>query len=351
MNEVEALLILTHIPGLGPVKIKKLINAFDSPLSVLKASSLPDWVGKSAQTFFLTWKLQRVWKKDLQLVEKRGVSLIPFFSPNYPSSLAKLSDAPPLLYLLGQLSCLQKECLAIVGTRAATFYGKEMAHTFAKQAAKKGWCVVSGLARGIDTAAHLGALETGDTVAVVGSGLDNLYPKENTALAQKIIQKGAVISEFPMEQPPSTHTFPKRNRIVSGFCKNVLLIESPKKGGAMLTMEMARKQNKGCFALPGRIDVPSFEGNFTLIKENRAKMITCPSEIVGSIPKENPKTNLSFSQEEESFLELLDGEEKSIETLVLLTQLPIMKLNVLLSRLLLKRAIKEFPGKIYKRMI
>ena len=195
----------------------------------------------------------------------------------------------------------------------------------------------------------------GKTIAVIGSGLNHVYPQENRALAEKISGFGAVISEYPMQTPPAKGLFPRRNRIISGISQGVCLVESPLEGGGMLTMELARQHNRPLFAIPGRVDWPTFEGNHALIFENKARLATKGIDLLkhlnitqNQIVKHSIHTTLS--PEETVFLNQLPAEEKSIEELVLLTQLPIMQLNVFLTRLILKKVVKEFPGKIYKKV-
>lgn len=336
-NNIFFLLMLINQPGLGPVGIMRKIRESGS-IEAAAAGLESD----------------EKWKKDYELVQKSGVSLISYQDPCYPESLLALPDFPPLLYVMGKLEKVPH--VAIIGTRAASIYGKEVAMRFGEELAASGITVVSGLARGIDTAAHMGALRGGKTAAIVGSGLSNLYPRENRVLAEKIAENGAVISEFPMATPPLREHFPRRNRLISGLSLGLCLIESPLKGGSMITMERGEKQGKKLFALPGRVDWPTFQGNHALLKERRAELVESSQEITAALsiksplfPKEREK--ISLSSEERAFLERLPPEEKSIEEIAQLTQLPPMQLNVLLTRLILKKTMKEFPGKIYKKLL
>lgn len=299
------------------------------------------------------WEQKHEWQEDLKEVECKKISLISFKDPLYPQSLLQLPDYPLLLYVKGILLPQDREAVALIGTRNASVYGKEMAERFGKELSEKGITVTSGLARGIDTAAHLGALKAGRTIAVLGSGISHIYPKENLKLADHIASQGAIISEYPMNTPPFKSHFPQRNRIVSGMSKAVVLVESPLKGGGMLTMTLGEKQGKPLFAIPGRVDMPSFEGNHAWIKSKKASLMNQPADL---FPLFEIQTNSStdapslLNEEEKNFLRKLPSEEKSIDELVLLTQLPVMKLNILLTRLVLKKAMKEFPGKLYKKL-
>lgn len=336
-TDTTSLLILNH---LFPRGFKHLLDQGKSPTELLE--EIPNW------------QKNRGWQEDLREVESKQINLISFKDPLYPQSLLQLPDFPPLLYVHGHLLQNDLDAIAIIGTRNASLYGKESSAKFAEQISHAGITVVSGLARGIDTAAHQGALKTGRTIAVLGSGISNLYPRENQKLAEQIARNGAIISEYPMKTPPFKSHFPKRNRIVSGISGALILIESPLQGGGMLTMNIGKKQGKPLFALPGKADMPSFEGNHFLIKNKNATLIDQPDEIFpifGRQKKSYHKSPLSsLTIEEKNFLSLLPSEEKSMDELVLLTQLPAMKLNILLMRLVLKNAMKEFPGKLYKKI-
>lgn len=366
LDELESLVILAGTPRLGSIKIRLLLNHFGSAREVLNApigeiEKLPGFGPKIASDW-KTWERDKRWKEDLTLTEKHQVKIIPFTSGEYPKPLLEIHDFPIVLYVKGELTPQDKRSIAIVGTRQASIYGNELACTIAKDLALSGYTIVSGLARGIDTSAHQGALLTGRTLAVIGSGLANIYPRENFALAGKIQEKGAVISEFPMSTPPDRQNFPQRNRIVSGMTLGTLLIEAPLKSGAMITMELAQKQKRALFALPNRVDNENAKGNHQLIKSGRAHLVESADDVIAFFEQEKdlfgPVTkhsasapSIPLSLEEENFLKMLPVEESSIETIVTLTKLPIMKLNVLLMSLVLKKVIKEFPGKIYKKIL
>jgi DNA processing protein len=257
----------------------------------------------------------------------------------------------------GELLKEDQRCLAIVGTRQASVYGQEMAHRLSRELAQAGFTIVSGLARGIDTAAHRGALEKGRTLAVLGSGLACIYPTENIALAGAIRQQGALISEFAMATPPDRQNFPQRNRIVSGMTLGTILIEAPQQSGAMLTVERALNQGRPVFALPGRVDQDSFRGNHALIKERKAELIENVEDILKnfecSLPlvfKPTQKLPFRLEKEEEELLRQMPIQEISVEELVAHIQWPVAKLNGLLMSLVLKKIVKEYPGKIYKKI-
>lgn len=365
MNELDALTILSGTPLVGPVKIRLLIDRYGSALEALGApphevATLPGFGPKLMESWG-QWRYDDAWKRNLELVHKYGVTLVAYNDPSFPPLLRFLSDAPVLLYVKGSLEPCDNESIAIIGTRTATHYGMEMAEKFGSDLAHNGMTVISGLARGIDTAAHRGALKHGRTIAVIGSGLANVYPSENRALADAIAANGALISEFPMLAPPDRANFPQRNRIVSGMSKGALLIEAPQQSGAMLTMRLAQRHKRRLFALPGRIDSDTMRGNLMLIKTGEAQLVEKAEEILAAFddlfsirpmaaPTEKKKT-VVLEQDEIQLLKQMPDTEVSIETMISLTKLPVNKLSVLLIGLLLKQVIKEYPGKLYKKSL
>ncbi|MFQ5729292.1 MAG: DNA-processing protein DprA, partial [Waddliaceae bacterium] len=303
------------------------------------------------------WESDFSWEKNLDLTKRLDVQIIPYTSPSYPRRLLELPDHPILLYVMGDLRGADQHSIAVVGTRRASVYGLEMAEKISRDLAAYGYTVVSGLARGIDTAAHQGALKKGRTVAVIGSGLANIYPKENLELAKHITNKGALISEYPMTTPPDRQNFPQRNRIVSGITMGSLLVEAPERSGAMITMNKAWGQGKKLFALPGRIGT-NFCGNHQLIKQGKAQLIESAAEIdqdfgnLFNLNAKNTKSKDSYpplDKEEKMLLNHLPNEPFAIEELVKITDLPIIKLNILLLSLVVKKVINECPGKFYRK--
>jgi DNA processing protein len=361
MIENEAFAILASISHLGSIKIRFLLQTFGSAVDALKASTeqisalpgfdriVPNWT---------RWQKDKLWERDLALAAKYNVQLIPFTSPQFPKTLLAIADHPALLYVRGSLKPQDQRSIAVVGTRQASIYGCEMAKNLSKDLAAHGFTVVSGLARGIDTAAHRGALLAGRTLAVIGSGLADIYPPENHQLAESIIHQGALISEFPMATPPDRQNFPQRNRIVSGMSMAALLIEAPVKSGAMITMEKAHLQERKLFALPGRADNENFRGNHLLIKNGKAHLIETAADIlvhfqdlfslepIKALDAQHPL----LDNEEKSLLDKMPGEEVSIEELVPIAALPIHSIHRILMSLVLKKAVKEFHGKIYKKL-
>ncbi len=287
---------------------------------------------------------------------ENAVDIIEYGSSAYPASLCALPDPPLVLYRKGQLPSLSNPSIAIVGTRTASVYGRSSAKEFASICGRRGIPVVSGLARGIDTEAHEGALEYGQTIAVIGSGLAHIYPKENRALSEKICERGALFSEYPLFTPPDRFQFPRRNRLIAALAEGTLLIEAPIKSGALGTMNWAIRLGKLCFALPGRADCETFKGNHHLIKLGKAKLVENGDEMIsllrpGKFIEPRLKDSVvDLSPAESELLHKFPQSEIFFDELALLTQLPVATLTALLMRLRIKNIIREFPGKLFKKV-
>jgi DNA processing protein len=275
--------------GVGPKRFRSLLEAFGSPERIIKASlgELREVPGLGPATAMQIYEgLHNVDPEDeLEQARNAGVRILTLQDPSYPSLLATCPDPPPIIYVKGELSEDNQLSIAVVGTRNPTHYGSEQAHRFAYLLAQTGITVVSGLARGIDAQAHRGALlAKGKTIAVLGCGLNTIYPPEHEDLADQIVRSGgAVISEYPMGILPQKGNFPARNRIVAGMTLGTLVIEAPSKSGALITAELAADYNREVFALTGPIDQPSFTGCHDYIKSGRAKLTTCLEDILDEL--------------------------------------------------------------------
>lgn len=359
------LLALTGIQGIGPITIQALIRRFGTPETIwqMNPACLQPHLSKTAYT---AWELAyQEQKKHLQAAEdelKRaedaGITMLSYDDPQYPQALKTLKHAPPILSVAGTLLPQDFLGIAIVGTRSCSNYGLEMAHTFAMELAKLGFTISSGLARGIDTKAHMGALQAGRTLAHLGSGLLRIYPAENKELAKQISQNGAVVSSFALNAAPDRKNFPKRNEHVALLSRATLLIEAPIDSGAMITTEYAKTFGRPVFALPGRIDQESFQGNLQLIKQSAAALVSTPREIAAALgtalsttpSHQTAAPSIELPQDEAALYKAIGKEEICLDEIAIQYKAPASQLSVLLMKLVLKKKIKELPGKRYARV-
>jgi len=280
---------LTRIEGLGIRGSHKLIEHFGSPqaaymasLTELESCGLP---ARVAQAIFAQACLKEA-EKEVQEAAKAEFRLVAFDSEDYPPLLKQIPDAPLLLYVRGDAAVLAQHAVAMVGTRRPSAYGSSVAHRLAHDLALRQLVVVSGLARGIDSAAHRGALEApGKTVAVLGSGLDVIYPRENQRLAEQIAKSGAVVSEFPLRTGPTPENFPIRNRIISGLSLGVVVVEAAEYSGSLITARLAVEQNREVYAVPGNITSPQSFGPNHLLKQG-AKLVDQWMDVIEEFPAE-----------------------------------------------------------------
>lgn len=272
MTEREARIAFNMIPTVGAVTFARLVRETEGDAAAAWEfyPNKLDWEGKTPD-----------WEREIARAEKMKIKIVTEADAEYPQQLRNIPSPPLALYVAGSVEALSKSAVALVGTRHSTEYGRDVAERFAFGLAKRGWCVVSGLARGIDACAHRGALAAeGVTVGVLGGALDMFYPNENRALAREMVEKGGcVASEFPFGRAPDVQTFPQRNRIVSGLAKGVVAVECPIHSGTLITCTRAVEQGRAVMAVPGRIDWRTSEGCHHLIREG-ARMVTSVDDIV-----------------------------------------------------------------------
>lgn len=283
----DTIMILNALPKFGPIKIQKLIKYFHNDISKIFNNQLSTSLSSilSKQDIEVLLQYKKFFDKkteDKKLATLRG-KFISILNDQYPELLKKIPDAPSGLYYVGTLKKYSKN-IAIVGSRSNTIYGLKVARKLAMELSIRGFSIVSGMARGIDAAAHEGAIAAnGHTIAVLGNGLDIIYPQEHSDLYRKITEHGAIISEFPLGRRPDKQTFPIRNRIIAGLCHAVIVVESDNHGGSMITARMAGEYGRHVFAVPGRIDDISSSGCLSLIKDG-ATMLTSIDDIFEELP-------------------------------------------------------------------
>ncbi|MGZ0654008.1 DNA-processing protein DprA [Coraliomargarita sp. W4R53] len=292
LNHRQALLVLNGLQHVGPIMLRRLLDAFDhDPVAVLSGSRQKlmqvKGVGDKAASVLAHWPEHFNLSKEIERMKASGMRFLAQTDSNFPPMLQEMYDPPIGLYWKGEYN-VDRPCIAIVGTRRATLYGHSVARKFAAELSRLGFCIVSGMARGTDTAAHEGALEAGGkTVAVLGCGLDIVYPPENLELYKRIAATGAVASEFPLGRRADRQTFPMRNRVVAGMCEAVIVVESAVAGGSMITARFAGEQGRQIMAVPGRIDQTSSAGCHQLIRDG-ATMVTSVDDILEELRYERP---------------------------------------------------------------
>lgn len=286
MTSQHAAITLNLIPGLGSVRIRRLMEQFGSPEIILHADARllmqVRGIGPELARGIASWRTTTDAAREVELADRAGVRIVTLFDAGYPAALRTINDPPVVLYCRGSWTRADdRRALAIVGSRLATPYGRLTASRFARELAGQGVTIVSGLAKGVDTEAHRAALDAGGrTIAVIGSGLNHLYPADNEGLAAAIADgRGAVVSEFPMNLRPGKSTFPMRNRIISGWSKATLVIEAPLRSGSLITAHQAVEQGRLVFAVPGPVDRPQSEGCHELIRDG-AILAARPSQIL-----------------------------------------------------------------------
>jgi DNA processing protein len=368
---IELWLKLIRAEGIGPTLFGRLLGYFGDVERVLGASvseltkvegighKIAEMIARSRNAFDAD--------KELTLADKLGVWVIHLQDERYPPALKAIYDPPPVLYVKGTLQRSDSLAMAIVGSRRCTHYGTEQANRFSHLLASAGFTIVSGLARGIDTAAHRGALAAGSrTIAVQGCGLANVFPPENKTLFEQITENGAVVSELPLGYEPLAENFPGRNRIIAGLSMGVLVVEATYRSGALISAQAALENNREVMAVPGRIDSPASAGCHKLLKQG-ARLIDSIDEIMDALghvgdglkdhagqaaaeAQANAQrtlfdlSQLSLSNEESGILKQLNSEPLHVEELIQMSQLPPGKVHAAIISLQLKGLIKQLPG-------
>lgn len=349
---------LKSVPLVGNVTFRRLLERFETPERALKASeselSQVRGANSAVVASIRSHDYRPFTESECRKIEVAGVRVVNFLSEEYPKVLLEIPDPPPFLYLKGNLEGIEP-ALAIVGSRRASTYGMMTTARLAGELAGKGVTVVSGMARGIDTAAHRGALnQGGKSIGVLGCGIDVVYPPENRALFAEMSSLGALISEFPMGTLPLAENFPRRNRIISGISRGVLVVEAAEKSGSLITADYALEQGRDVFAVPGNINFSSSRGANRLIKQG-AKLVETVDDILEELPRRQgevdgkgvPAPGFSLTPHEAALYTLLASSPLHIDDIIIKSGLTVGDVSAILLRLELKGAIMQLPGKIF----
>jgi len=363
MTDLEALIGLNLILDIGSIRLNKLLEFFDTPENILKA--VPNkLIAVSGIGEKIAQKIHSLNKddidKELILARKLDIKILTLDDKDYPENLKNIYDPPIVLYVKGELKEEDKYSIGIVGSRRASFYGLAKSEEFAFALADKGFTIISGMARGIDSSSHRGALKRGGrTIAVIGSGFKHIYPVENQKLAEEISRSGAVISEFPIDTLPLKQNFPRRNRVISGLSLGLLVVEAARNSGALITADFALEQGRDVFALPGKVDSHTSFGTNELIKQG-AKLVSCVDDILEELnmpnkickSEERSKEDLKFDlsdAKENLVYELISNQSIQLDELVEKTNLDIPHISGILLKLEMKRLVQQLPGKQFVR--
>ncbi|WP_374325595.1 DNA-processing protein DprA [Azonexus sp.] len=349
---LAAWLRLTLVPGIGGETQRKLLAAFGLPTAIFAASpsSLRSVIGNKAD-LLLDFPLSDAVERHLDWAGQANQHILTLADAGYPRQLLNIADPPTLLFVRGDPSLLQRPALGIVGSRNATPQGLRNATQFAARLAENALCIVSGLALGIDTAAHRGALSAGgSTIAVIGTGADRVYPARNHELALAIAEKGAIVSEFPLGTPPLAANFPRRNRIIAGLSLGVLVVEAAVESGSLITARLAGEQGREVFAIPGSIHAPQSRGCHRLIRDG-AKLVEAAGDILEELATSSGTNAASPPDEAEPALLILIGHDPcSFDELVERSGMPANTLQGELLTLELAGRIGVLPGNRWQRI-
>lgn len=352
---------LALVPGVGPLLGKALLDHFGSPKGVLEATNRQllavDGVGSKLAALVAAARDSGDAEQEFALCQAQGVAVVPRGEPDYPAPLDRIPDPPGVLYIKGSLTPRDELAIAVVGSRRSTPYGLRVAERLGGSLARTGFTVVSGLARGIDAAAHRGALAAGGrTIAVLANGLDSVYPPEHADLAQQLVGSGALVSESPMRRKPLAAFFTQRNRIISGLALGVLVVEATPRSGSLSTARHAVEQNREVFAVPGPIDSLSSRGCHRLLKDGARLVETVEDVLEGLGPlvaeiKAAPDSppirrpaELALSDIERDILFRLSDTPTGIDEMIAATSLTAGQVLATLSILELKQLIQRRPG-------
>ena len=364
MDSREAFVALNMIEGIGPVRARQLLEHFADAPAILSASAgqlqKVQGIGAETAAAIAAWEKNVDLTGELKRINEFGCQIVIQSDENYPEHLRQIYDPPLVLYVKGTLLAKDKNAVAMVGSRMTTHYGMEAARKLAFQLAYVGVTIVSGGARGIDTAAHQGALHAkGRTVAVLGTGINLVFPSENVELFEQIAAQGALVTQFPFNRKADKQSFPIRNRLVAGMTLGTVVVEANLTSGALITARMAADNGRQVFAVPGRIDSPRSKGCHDLIK-NGAKLCESAEDILCEFEYLFPASNrpsllkegdampaFTLSTNEQAVYDTLSEEESAIDEVIRRSGLAPSAVSVALLGLEMKRLIRQLPGKLF----
>ena len=369
-QERRALIALSLVSGVGATRLRALLAHFDAPSAVFRASRSAleqvDGVGPQTAEAILTFDDRAAVKREEERAEAVGAELVSPWDARFPARLREIYDPPGFLWMRGTLPEAETPRVTVVGTRRCTDYGRAQAHHFGAELARRGFTVVSGLAYGVDAAAHKGALDAGGrTVAVLGSGVGRIYPAKHTDLAERIVENGAVLSEYAVDAEPDAPNFPERNRILSGLALGTLVVESYAEGGALITARLALEQNREVFAVPGNVTKDSSRGTNRLIQRGHAKLVMALEDLLEELPEvtveapedvdadtvagPTPSPAEALSGEQKVLYEALGDEPVHIDALCEDTDLDPSTALVHLLELEFQGLVRQLAGKQFRR--
>lgn len=356
MNGKELFFDLYAIPGMTEFRLKNLLARFETPEGILGAEIdvlvKVEGVNEKLAQAIVSYQRSPELEKRMATAQRLGVKVISYLDDGFPENLKGVAHMPPVLFVRGEIQECDRLAVAVVGTRFPSPYGVQVAKRLGWELGKAGVTVVSGLARGVDTYAHRGALEAGGrTIAVLGCGIDVYYPPENRELCETIVKKGAVASEFPLGTEPLAMNFPKRNRIISALAQVVIAVEAGEKSGVLNTCAWAKEQGRMVFAVPGRIGDERSLGTNRLIRDG-ARILTDTTDVLnwlGMMVQKEERIEIPVAEKEVPVLKVIDSEPKHIDEICELVGMPMAELLSLLFQMEVKGLVKQLPGKFFVR--
>ena len=357
-EEIKYTIALYRTKGVGLQRAKKLISAFGSAVDVFSARKIDiiNIAGKNMLKDFPNNDALEFANKELEYIKQNNITFLRFDDEEYPFLLKQLYDGPLYIMLKGNFNLNAGRFISIVGTRNITGYGREFCEKLVEELAPYNPTIISGLAYGVDITAHLAAIKNNlQTIAVVAHGLNQIYPKNHSSYAAKIQENGAILSEFNTDEIPDREHFPQRNRVIAGISKTTIVIEAAQKGGALITAELANDYNRDVFALPGRVGDYFSAGCNNLIKQNKAILLTSPSDLIAYLGWDEPQTQpvqkslfIETTAEEDIIINALTTKDLELDELSIITETPVHKVVTILLSLELKGLVRPMPGKIFK---